>query len=125
MNTRIAHKLIWWVLPLLALRALVPAGFMIDTSEGDVSIIVCPGHALQSDSSDSNNSQGEHEPSTGQGATVCPFAVAAAAGPLSSIATFASAAAQPAAFIIEDIAGPKFPFGPSRAQQSRAPPFLS
>lgn len=119
MNPRVHKQVIWWLLPLFALRGLVPAGFMLDTSQGELSIIVCPGHATQSQS-------GNHDaPSGKQDATVCPFAAATSAGPLANAVPFGAADVQPDQFNLVDLADSELPFGPARAQQSRAPPHFS
>jgi hypothetical protein len=73
MSMRRQYKLIWWLLPLLALRGLVPVGFMLDMSHGDVAMVVCPGHLPGT--SESGADHGQPSPK------LCPFAVAAAAGP--------------------------------------------
>jgi hypothetical protein len=76
MSMRRHYKLIWWLLPLLALRGLVPVGFMLDTSHGELAIVVCPGHvgAQGSTSSDPDAPGTQHNQSASR---LCPFAIAA------------------------------------------------
>ena len=115
---KLRKHLLIWLLPLLALRALVPAGFMIDTSHGAVSVIVCPGHEVP-----------HHPDNSGKtGATasvsICAFAAASGAAPIIDVPVIALASAL-ADQVSSDVSTLDFPFGPTRAQQSRAPPYSS
>ena len=131
----------WLLLALIALRGLVPAGYMIDVSANGLSLVVC-GSGIYAAAAQSTAIQGEHhahhhgDGHHGDGAndssqaletdhSICPFAVAA---------TGASAPSLPAMLvvgetIIDRLAGRSVlvfsSFGPSRAQQSRAPPSFS
>ena len=128
MKIRRLNKLIWWLLPLLALRGLVPAGFMLDTSHGQLAIVVCPGHipaATPVDHADHAGHFGKEAPDDEQSrSTLCPFALSAGPAPLTSLAAVV-AGAPVDVFESVDHQGPELPFGPARTHHSRAPPSLS
>jgi hypothetical protein len=149
------YTLIWILLPLLALRGLVPAGFMVDTSGGTLSIVMCggtgplatglshgsghavhqmdhgqmdhsqmdPGHqhaALHSDGQASHHgSDHEHKNS------ICPFAIAGSAATLAHIPSLPAAIEPVRVVAATHIVALHGLFGPSRVQQSRAPPSIS
>jgi hypothetical protein len=104
---------------------------MVDTSQGQFAIVVCPGHILthgaeaglkaSSDHAHHGSPQ-KHESSPNQ---LCPFAAAATAALLPELApTFA--AVVPSLIVDSGISsGPALSAGPVRAQQSRAPPHFS
>lgn len=115
--TRRRSKLIWLLLPLLALRGLVPAGFMVDTAHGHLAIVVCPGHIPAAQDS---------EPGTGhdQPSKLCPFAVAAVSAPPG----FEAAIASFVSLSLENLATPavlETGLTVTRAHPIRGPPALS
>jgi len=122
MTHRRIHRLIWWLLPIFALRGMVPVGFMVNVSGGELSMTVCPMHqaAGAAHAKSAQSDTGRHDKKNSN--TVCPFAAA-----LTS-ATFVGMAAPTFAFVATDAvattetAQSHVPFGPFRAQQSRAPP---
>jgi hypothetical protein len=139
MTHRRIHKLIWWLLPLFALRGLVPVGFMVNVSGGELSMAVCPMHqnvetgqsrvdqtrgdrslvdlvAGQSDSSQKNKNDSKSE---------CPFAAALSSATFVGVSTPAQVPVAVGGFSRNETAAIHVPFGPSRAQQSRAPPHYS
>lgn len=81
MNQQQAKFWVWWLLPFLAARALVPAGFMLDVSHGNAAVVICSadfakniGHSRSSDSITTHGGQHnniEH--------SICPFAFSAGA----------------------------------------------
>ncbi|HYM33857.1 MAG TPA: DUF2946 family protein [Steroidobacteraceae bacterium] len=124
------HRILWLLLPLLALRGLVPAGYMIDATEHGLSIVVCEsgiyGDLLASDAtkhhhghhtSDSHRSQHDH--------SICPFAIAATGAPAPSAVTLATVVDVAIDRVRDTHVVIANRFGPSRAQQSRAPPYFS
>lgn len=116
---KLRKHLLLWLLPLLALRALVPAGFMIDTSHGAMSVIVCPGHQTQHHSDNSGKTGGTDS------ASICPFAAAAGAAPIADLPSVAMGSSLAVDRVSASVSALDLPFGPTRAQQSRAPPFYS
>jgi len=155
------YKLIWMLLPLLALRGLVPAGFMVDTSGGTLSIVMCggtgplaaglsraSGHSVhQVDHGQIDHSQMDHgqmDPvqqhvavqteghASHHGSdhdkhknSICPFAIAGSAATLANIPSL-PADIEPVRIVAATyIVALHGLFGPSRAQQSRAPPLIS
>jgi hypothetical protein len=134
MTHRRIHKLIWWLLPLFALRGLVPVGFMVNVSSGELSMAVCPMHQNveaaqspvdrsivdlvggQTDSSQKNKNDSKSE---------CPFAAALSSATFVGVSTPAQVPAAVGGFSRNETAVIHVPFGPSRAQQSRAPPRYS
>jgi hypothetical protein len=134
MTSQRKYTLIWLLLPLLALRGLVPAGFMIDTSGGRLSMMLCSGsvsttmvtgehaqhlHHAGQGSSGEHGQHGEHG-----GNSVCPFAAAGMGAPAPHLLTI-TLDAQVTDEISVDLVAFHSPFGPSRVQQSRAPPYFS
>jgi len=124
MTRRRIHTLIWCLLPLFALRGMVPAGFMVNLSGGDLSMTVCPMHQ----SADAGRADGGHT-DAGQhkktASSVCPFAAALTSATFIGIAVPAFAFVVTESIDVGDVASRYIPFGPSRAQQSRAPPYFS
>ena len=141
MAKRRLRKLIWWMLLLLALRGLVPVGFMVDASHGELAIVVCPGHIVTAQDGAAGSGIGhdaESHAASGQDSSPgsapqhsqpaqkpCPFTVASGPAPLAAFAPVL-AHAQP----IDDhqflaSTESESSFGPIRAQLSRAPPVLS
>ena len=122
---KLRKHLLLWLLPLLAMRALVPAGFMIDTSHGAMSVIVCPGHQHQTDENQAGHSSNQGKSGSHDTVTLCPFAAAATAGPMADLPTMAVGSALVVDQVSDDVSALDLPFGPARAQQSRAPPLFS
>ncbi len=129
-NSRRFHSWVWWLLPLLVARALVPVGFMAQAADqGGLQIVICQvgapkfltqnagdtQHSGQTqDDSSSNNAHWQHD-------HACPFghAVAAPIAQFSggeSIAFFASSEARAAT------EPPYFAAGPPRRITNRGPP---
>jgi hypothetical protein len=76
MNQRQAKFWVWWLLPLLAARALMPVGFMPQLLHGDFKLALCSGgFAKVTDTNPGVLDQ--NVPSHGDGeshASICPFA---------------------------------------------------
>jgi hypothetical protein len=141
MTAKRKFTLIWLLLPLLLLRGLVPAGFMIDASGGNLSIVMCSGsgplpsaaaldehsghamhHAQQQGDEHAGHHGSGHDKHQG---SICPFAMAGSAAPLANISSLplgiepVRTLAAAHTVILRGLSGPL------RAQQSRAPPTLS
>jgi hypothetical protein len=138
--TKRTHSLIWLLLPLLLLRGMVPAGFMVDVSQGKVAIVVCPGHILtQSPVSGADSANlsatdfgavdhehhGPMERREQSSSQLCPFAATAAAAPPPSFTPQLAAVVPAIAVTFEISSEPATLAGPARSQQSRAPPYFS
>jgi hypothetical protein len=125
---KVRKHVLLWMLPLLALRALVPAGFMIDTSHGAMSVVVCPGHQTQSPhgaTSDDATSDDATKAGNDDSVSICAFAAAAGAALASDVPTVSLASALAGELLSNDVTALDLPFGPTRTQQSRAPPYFS
>jgi hypothetical protein len=140
MNHRRLHTLTAWLLPLLCLRALMPAGFMPVVTESGWQVVLCSGSAYQStvqsagqdDASNASNKASasehlNHQKQTGHeniSDGSCVFAVSAASAPIPFVAAteFAHSFDIPVTRITREwlLARPLI-----RAQQSRAPPSLA
>jgi hypothetical protein len=74
MNQRRAKFWVWWLLPVLAARALLPVGLMPQLSQGEFKLTLCSaGFAKVTDTSSPAHSDGASHVS------VCPFALSAGA----------------------------------------------
>jgi hypothetical protein len=129
MTSRRTHKIIWWLLPLLALRSLVPAGLMIDTSQGGVSMVVCTGvhkstpmEERGAPATTTHDHLGQHGHDSN---AICPFAVAATGAPTPAVLPMVLGAVSVIDAISSDVVAFHSTFGPLRVQQSRAPPYFS
>ena len=90
MKLRRFNRWILWLLPLLAVRALVPAGFMLSAQNGALQIVLCSGNgpvavtpsapSAHEHHHDGGQAGSEHHSGSGaHGSSVCPFALAAMA----------------------------------------------
>jgi hypothetical protein len=126
MTKRRIHTLIWLLLPLFALRGLVPMGFMVNVSGGEVSMAVCPMHQTVDAGQTLLGTSGQNDaPQKSESKSQCPFAAALSAATFVGIYLPAAPAVAATGFLREAVAVVYLPFGPSRAQQSRAPPALA
>lgn len=125
MNRRFTNTFLWWLMPLLALRALVPIGFMLDVSHGGVAVVVCPGHSLAEQDAVNVGAVGsEGQQHTQSTSKLCPFAVAGSVAP----PTFVADAGSSAFVSHERIATPSVSEAGARASHAhliRGPPALS
>jgi hypothetical protein len=114
------HLLLYWLLPVLLVRALIPVGFMLEWRDGHASVVVCTG-IVQSEH------QHEHagQPSAQSSLTVCPFAESLGTPSLAFALPQWVAPPQPGVFAELAPSLVELPFGPIRTQQSRAPPALA
>jgi len=127
MTTNRAQAFVFWLLPILVLRALMPVGLMLDTSRNGVAIVMCSGDTYQGVTHTSNDNFGTSRPQTSQHDdqhSVCPFSVALAAAPTVQStfivdSTFASATPD------ARVTSPQSTYGPSRINLTRGPPWFS
>ena len=112
-----------WLLPVLVMRALVPAGYMLDVSRGSAAVVMCSENFdTRTDHSrfgDSTIPQGGQHNSNEH--SICPFALAlGVALPAETSITLASTFSF--ATFDHDAAIHVSPFGPSRINLTRGPP---
>lgn len=111
------------LLPLMVLRALLPAGYMPAAHDGGLRIVMCSaGLALPAGDHDNNSGEG-NQPAAGS--DDCPFAHAAISAPP---VQFIAAGIEPlrdARFVSSTTDGLPPSTGPPRTAAARAPPALS
>lgn len=105
------------LLPLMVLRALLPAGYMPVAEGGELRIVMC-SDGLQTDAGDTDNQPAPH------GGDDCPFAHAAVHAPPVATIVVADAphAHQPVSSLNVEL---PLTTGPPRQHGARAPPALS
>lgn len=142
MNRRFCKSLSLWIVPLLLLRALIPAGFMLAADANGLSLVFCSVNTPQSTAANAtvqheghaghhaghdNGSAGEHSgnhASASQHNAPCPFSLAAIAA-AGEVPYFGSIAALPADEPFEFVSAPTSSAGPLRADRIRGPPSLA
>ena len=72
MSVRRAKAWVWWLLPLLVARALLPIGFMPSVGEHSLKLVICSAGFAKT--VDTNPLQPAHKDSSQHGALTCPFA---------------------------------------------------
>ena len=121
MNRRAAHRWLTWLLPLLVLRAFVPAGFMLGS---DLQPMLCSGIAVTATQHEHHHAgHGSHEHNGAQvhENSICPFAAAGSASvpmPAYAPAVFAVAPLEHFAFL----ADPELRAAPILIDRIRGPP---
>ena len=118
------YCLVAFVLPVLALRALVPAGFMAASVDGTLQIVLCrPG--IMAGGHHHHHHQNSQDPAPLDVDPTCPYAQSA--GP----ALMPMLPVLPAAVAMHRLEAPaatsqtQFGFGPPRQQSPRGPPTLA
>lgn len=141
MTRRFCKSLSLWIVPLLVLRALIPAGFMLAADASGLSLVFCSVSTPQSVAADAGDQHqghadhhaGHHDPaqehsgdhaSAGQHNAPCPFSLAAVAA-AGAISYFVSIAAMPVDAPFEWSSAPTSSAGPLRADRIRGPPSLA
>jgi hypothetical protein len=133
MNRRLFRKWARWLLPLLVVRAFLPVGFMLATTQADgLQLAFCPDQApiVQSAVQSAHHDAADHGNHTGDQhsgahlAQPCAFAVAAVAAvidvpQLDLVASLAAEQILPERVVAVPLAGPQ------RADRIRGPPSLS
>lgn len=140
MHRRFCKSLLPWIVPLLVLRALIPAGFMLHADTEGLRLVFCSGtaggavpstehagHHAGHDGSPAGEPSGEHSgdhAKAGHYDSPCPFALAAvtAAG---EVPHLAAAAASPVDEPFEFLSAPSCSAGPPRSDRIRGPPSLA
>ncbi len=110
------------LLPLMLLRGLLPAGYMVSTQQGELRIVMCAG-GLQAAGGDQPGTENGHPDLSGSGD--CPFAQAMFHAPPVQFVTGVAVPAGAVRFISS--AAEELPpaTGPPRQRAARAPPALS
>ena len=107
------------VLPLLALRALVPSGFMATSVAGSMQMVFCEPGAMAGHHHHAEHDTGHHSKAVDQ---TCPFAQSAGPAPLPSLPVLATDAAPHGFALILAVSQTAPAFGPQRQQTPRGPP---
>ena len=132
-GTRIRGRAYWaalLVLFMLAVRALVPAGFMLAPVEGRLSFVLCEPDVLGGPQSHSHHHHHAGHDAAGHsgsshGDVICPYAQSAGPAPLRALPALAAAVV-----IVEDVPPAiihqvSLRSGPLRHQSPRGPPTLA
>ena len=117
---RLKHLTIALLLPLLVLRAMLPAGYMPVADADGLRIVMCSA-SLPASLDDSTGSGHELPPNAGE----CAFAHSAGAAPPVSIDGLQVFAPAFNAETIGDYRSPDLPIDRPRAHAARGPPALS
>ncbi len=118
MTFRRAQSWVWWLLPFLVARALMPVGFMAQAHDGQLRIVFCSAAAAQV--MDADDAAGDHEDAT-QSDVSCPFAQVAAA-PLLDLSSIEAIAFIATTEILSPAESPYYAAGPPRFIATRGPP---
>src|ERR1700680_3612114 len=111
-----------FVLAMLCLRALVPAGFMLAPIDGRLEIVLCDS---------SVPSLGHHHHHSGYDPTThhhngvdptCPYAQSSGPAPLPALPAMAAAPVASAPVVQSNVSQTHATFGPARQQTPRGPP---
>jgi hypothetical protein len=120
---RTAQGLLWWLLPWLVARLLVPAGFMPVAATGEVGWVLCSVAATASDADSRVN------PSRSTGGlhndVLCPFTAAGSLAPPPLPSLVAARSLAPAGLPIPAAAVRPASAGAARIHCARGPPVLS
>jgi Protein of unknown function (DUF2946) len=112
-----------FVLAMLCLRALVPAGFMLAPIDGRLAVVLCdsdaPGTVHRHGGHDHS---GHHHTQTDP---TCPYAQSAGPAPLPALPVVAAAPIESVPALPAPFAQTYAQFGPSRQQSPRAPPHFA
>lgn len=123
MSRRRLHLMITLLLPLMALRALLPAGYMPVSEDGQLRIVMCSQGMAQPDPAGADHGKASHQlpPGTGD----CPFAHAPASVPPLHFIAGIAAPVFTVQFIGVEANWRPPATGPPRRSPTRAPPVLS
>jgi hypothetical protein len=117
-----------FVLAILCLRALVPAGFMLAPIDGRLAVVLCdsdaPGamqHRTGHDHAGHDHASHHHT----QTDPTCPYAQSAGPAPLPAPPVLAAAPLETVPVLPTHFAQTHAQFGPSRQQSPRGPPHLA
>lgn len=118
MNVRRVQAWVWWLLPLLVARSLLPIGFMAQAHDGQLQVVFCSAALLLEQGSDSAG-----DLPVGTGGESCPFLHAAAAPPPAFHALPVVIAATDRVVVPDTTAA--ISVGPPRTDRARGPPPFS
>lgn len=126
MTSRRLQTWVWWLLPLLVARALMPVGFMARMQEGQLQVVFCSGGSIQLRGSDhavsaSATSHDDAQHDASQDDLSCPFAQVAAA-PLPQAVRDETIPFISTAEILQPADSPYYAAGPPRFIATRGPP---
>jgi hypothetical protein len=124
MSRKCAHR--WaapWVLAMLCLRALIPAGFMLVPVEGQVAIVLCETNAARLASQPVGHDHASHHHTEVDRS--CPYAQSSGPAPLPTLPILGPQRVALAALSPIEIAQTHLQPGPHRQQSSRGPPRLA
>src|SRR4029077_107778 len=113
-----------WVLAMLGLRALIPAGFMLAPLEGHFAVVLCDAAAHGAAHHSSSHEHPGHHSHT-QIDPTCPYAQSAAPAPLPVLPGLGPQLIVPARAVPVQVAQTHAQSGPSRHQTPRGPPHLA
>jgi len=119
---RVRHPGMLWVLAMLALRALVPAGFMLAPEAGHLALVPCDVDARRAAG---HHHEGPQHPLHAHPDPTCPYAQSAGPAPLPALPVLAAAPISTVRLLPAQSPQTFVPFGPSRQQSPRAPPRLA
>ena len=122
MSRRFCRKWVVWLLPILALRAFLPVGFMWTAGPGGLELSFCPGQGSVLVAGTHHHHDGG--PGSERADSPCPFGMAAVA--LSSdVDHLAAALPEPGPVLVAPRSIGLSTAGPVRADRIRGPPTLS
>ncbi|MGE0116057.1 MAG: DUF2946 family protein [Steroidobacteraceae bacterium] len=121
MSSRRLQTWVWWLLPLLVARSLVPVGFMAQAHEGKFQIVFCTTGVSLPLAVAHDDAGGNHDASHANSS--CLFAQAAAV-PLPDLSGSAAIAFLPTAEMLPPADLPTHASGPPRLDRARGPPAL-
>jgi hypothetical protein len=136
MRRRHRQLLSFWILPLLLLRALIPAGFMLSMDAGSLQLSFCPAVVQPAEPMHEHLSQhggmhhagmdaaGHETASHNDDNAPCPFSLVASAA-ASDVPHLQASAIAPSDERFEFISAPTVRVGPVRTDRIRGPPVIA
>ena len=117
-TNRLATRRTLLVLAMLALRALVPAGYMLAPVDGQLALVLCAANASLAGHHHAHPGHTHFDPT-------CPFAQSAGPAPPPAFPVLAPAAVATAVAVPAQLSQRFVHFGPARQHSPRAPPQFS
>ena len=121
MSKHRAHSFIFWLLPILVLRALMPVGTMLDVSHGNTAIVMCSGTLSTISADVANSASHDRAAQHGEQHSVCPFVLALGTAPATEPVVHIDTGIN-LSTLDHPIATRFSAFGPSRIYVNRGPP---
>lgn len=119
-----SHGAAPWVLAMLCLRALVPAGFMLAPVEGQLAVVLCDADAARA----AHHHAGQDHPGHHhhlQLDPTCPYAQSAGPAPLPALPAMDPQPVVSTPIPVVHLGQVYAPCGPPRQQSPRGPPHLA